>query len=87
VFRYARKVAFDLPDYHQVIHSPMDFRTLRQRVTYTEMTHSEFSKLVNLTFDNALLYNGGNLNCLVCVEANRLKKFFNERYAVLRSRA
>jgi len=38
------------------------------------------SQLVNLTFDNALLYNGKNKTSLVCVEASRLKKHFNDKY-------
>ncbi|GMI61041.1 hypothetical protein ScalyP_jg6811 [Parmales sp. scaly parma] len=73
-------VAFNLKDYHSIVKMPMDFRTIRQRVTYTEMEHDEFAKLVNLTFDNALLYNGKNKTSLVCVEASRLKKHFNDKY-------
>ena len=76
-------VAFSLPDYNKFIKTPMDFRTLRQRMTYTEMSPTEFAQLVNLIFDNALHYNGASKNCLVCVEARRLKNHFNDKYESL----
>ena len=39
-------VAFNLKDYHSIVKMPMDFRTIRQRVTYTEMEHDEFAKVI-----------------------------------------
>jgi len=41
-------VAFNLQDYHSIVKMPMDFRSIRQRVTYTEMEHDEFAKVSEL---------------------------------------
>jgi len=73
-------VALNLPTYNEVIKEPMDFRTIREKVTYTEMTHTDFERLVLLALDNALLFNNKEQLGLVYTEAIRLKAMFQDKF-------
>ena len=51
-------VALKLPDYHDVVQTPMDLGTVQERLQEKAYTHAkEFVRDVMLTFDNALDYN------------------------------
>lgn len=51
-------VALKLPDYHDVVQTPMDLSTVQERLQAKTYTHAkEFVRDVMLTFENALDYN------------------------------
>ena len=51
-------VALSLPDYLSVIESPMDLRTVSERLNQSKYTNArDFVRDVKLTFENALKYN------------------------------
>jgi len=75
-------VELGLPDYFEVIKKPMDLGTIRKRLENgVYHTLEEFEGHVNLTFDNAMLYNPEG--SVVYNMANEMKLKFKHDYAEL----
>eukprot|EP00934_Nitzschia_sp_Nitz4_P007641 Nitzschia sp. Nitz4//scaffold168_size48592//5476//10477//NITZ4_007045-RA/size48592-snap-gene-0.3-mRNA-1//-1//CDS//3329538306//7631//frame0 len=75
-------VELGLPDYFEVIRRPMDLGTIRKRLE-NNCYHSleDFEGHVNLTFDNAMLYNPEG--SVVYNMAKEMKDKFAQDYAVM----
>ena len=75
-------VELGLPDYFEVIEKPMDLGTLKKLLDNgVYRTLNEVERDINLTFDNAMLYNPEG--SVVWNMANELKDKFAKDYAVL----
>ena len=52
-------MALDLSDYPKIIRHPMDFGTIRKKLSLNAFLNElEFQEDMNLVFDNCILYNG-----------------------------
>ncbi|KAI8910384.1 Bromodomain-containing protein [Gorgonomyces haynaldii] len=70
-------------DYYDVIKEPMDLKTLDENVEADKyQTSDQFYKDVNLIFTNCRTYNADGSAYVKC--ANRLEKWFKERYKILK---
>ncbi len=75
-------VELGLPDYFEVIEKPMDLGTVKKLLDNgVYRTLNEVERDINLTFDNAMLYNPEG--SVVWNMANELKDKFAKDYAVL----
>ncbi|XP_021775963.1 transcription factor GTE10-like isoform X2 [Chenopodium quinoa] len=75
-------VKLNIPDYYTVIKHPMDFSTIRNKLSRGEYTNPlGFASDVRLTFSNALTYNppGNDVNFM----ADALSKSFEQRWRVI----
>lgn len=71
-------VALNIPDYFKIITHPMDFGTMRKKLTageYTDLDH--FCADADLVFNNALNYNHPGSD--VYVMAETLREFFEKK--------
>lgn len=72
-------VALNIPDYPDIIKNPMDLGTIRKKLdTCGFRSMDEFASDMNLTFDNAMLYNPSHLE--VHKYAKQSKKDFEVTY-------
>jgi len=75
-------VELGLPDYFEVVKKPMDLGTIRKRLeNNVYQSLEEFESHVNLTFDNAMLYNPEG--SVVYNMANEMKMKFQHDYKKL----
>jgi hypothetical protein len=75
-------VELGLPDYFEVIEKPMDLGTVRKQLDNgVYRTLNEVERDINLTFDNAMLYNPEG--SVVWNMANELKEKFTKDLAIL----
>ena len=75
-------VELGLPDYFEVIKNPMDLGTIRKKLENGVYTRIEdFTKHVNLTFENAMLYNPEG--SVVYNMAKEMKDKFAQDYVAL----
>jgi hypothetical protein len=75
-------VELGLPDYFEVIEKPMDLGTVRKQLDNgIYRTLNEVERDINLTFDNAMLYNPEG--SVVWNMANELKEKFAKDFAIL----
>lgn len=52
-------VALNIPHYPNVIKHPMDFTTIRTKLSYNAYdSEADFNADMNLIFDNCILFNG-----------------------------
>ena len=66
-------------DYHEVVRNPVDFGTIKQRLSTNHYhTAQEFVDDVLLVFDNCLLYNGESSN--VGRMCNKVRNEFKNLY-------
>ena len=70
-----------IPDYFQVIKNPMDFSTIKKKLSNNLYTNfKQFNDDIKLTFDNCFLYNGTNtsvgLSCTLV--KNEYQKLFEQ---------
>ncbi|XP_021759333.1 transcription factor GTE10-like isoform X2 [Chenopodium quinoa] len=75
-------VKLNIPDYYTVIKHPMDFSTIKNKLSRGEYTNPlGFASDVRLTFSNALTYNppGNDVNFM----ANALSKSFEQRWRAI----
>jgi hypothetical protein len=74
--------ALGLHDYHDIIKHPMDFGTIKARLSQNFYKSArEFAEDVRLTFQNAMTYNPKGQD--VHVMAEQLSTIFEERWAVI----
>lgn len=79
-------VKLNIPDYFTIIKHPMDFGTVKSKLTSgTYSSPSEFSADVRLTFSNAMTYNPPGND--VYVMADSLSKFFEVRWKTIQKRS
>jgi len=72
-------VELNLPDYFDVIKTPMDLGSIKKRMENNcYKSISEFGSDVRLTFDNAISYNGDGSD--VCKVAREMKGIFEKLY-------
>ena len=74
-------VELGIPDYFDVIKKPMDFSTIKKKLSNNLYTNfREFTEDIGLTFDNCYIYNGSNssvgLSCTVV--KNEYQKLYEE---------
>ena len=74
-------VELGIPDYFDVIKKPMDFSTIKKKLSNNLYTNfREFTEDIGLTFDNCYIYNGTNssvgLSCTVV--KNEYQKLYEE---------
>jgi len=75
-------VELSLPDYFDIIKSPMDLGSIKKRMENNcYKSISEFSADVRLTFDNAVSYNGDGSD--VCKVAREMKAAFDKLYQAM----
>uniref|UniRef100_A0A1J3H5I7 Transcription factor GTE11 n=1 Tax=Noccaea caerulescens TaxID=107243 RepID=A0A1J3H5I7_NOCCA len=79
-------VKLNIPDYFTIIKHPMDFGTVKSKLTSgTYSSPSEFSADVRLTFSNAMTYNPPGND--VYVMADSLSKFFEVRWKTIQKKS
>ena len=74
-------VELGIPDYFQVIKNPMDFSTIKKKLSNNLYTNfKQFNEDIKLTFDNCFLYNGTNTSIgLSCTFVkNEYQKLFEQ---------
>ena len=74
-------IELGIPDYLQVIKNPMDFSTIKKKLSNNLYTNfKQFNDDIKLTFDNCYLYNGSNtsvgLSCTLV--KNEYQKLFEQ---------
>lgn len=78
-------VVYDIPDYFDIVKEPMDLGTIRQKLqgkgNAQYQSLNEFANDVNLTFDNAILYNGEGDS--VTNAAREMKNMFNKAFCAV----
>ena len=70
-----------IPDYFKVIKNPMDFSTIKKKLSSNLYTNfKQFTEDIKLIFDNCYLYNGTNSSVgLACtVVKNEYQKFYDQ---------
>jgi hypothetical protein len=70
-----------IPDYFDIIKNPMDFSTIKRKLTnYTYTNCREFTKDLDLVFDNCILYNGERsvIGAICNNVKNEYKKLFEQ---------
>jgi len=70
-----------IPDYPQIIKNPMDFSTIKKKLSNNLYTNfKQFNDDIKLTFDNCFLYNGANTSVgLSCTFVkNEYQKLFEQ---------
>ena len=70
-----------IPDYPQIIKNPMDFSTIKKKLSNNLYTNfKQFNDDIKLTFDNCFLYNGANTSVgLSCTFVkNEYQKLFDQ---------
>eukprot|EP00587_Corethron_hystrix_P001600 CAMPEP_0113306560 /NCGR_PEP_ID=MMETSP0010_2-20120614/5759_1 /TAXON_ID=216773 ORGANISM="Corethron hystrix, Strain 308" /NCGR_SAMPLE_ID=MMETSP0010_2 /ASSEMBLY_ACC=CAM_ASM_000155 /LENGTH=1218 /DNA_ID=CAMNT_0000161245 /DNA_START=488 /DNA_END=4144 /DNA_ORIENTATION=- /assembly_acc=CAM_ASM_000155 len=73
-------VALKIPNYYQVIKNPMDFSTIKEKITNGEVTdHQEFAQLVRLVFNNAMKFTVDESH-FVHKTAKNLAATFNHKF-------
>eukprot|EP00934_Nitzschia_sp_Nitz4_P004415 Nitzschia sp. Nitz4//scaffold9_size221794//189005//193052//NITZ4_001378-RA/size221794-snap-gene-0.194-mRNA-1//-1//CDS//3329561097//4405//frame0 len=73
-------VALGIPTYHQVIHEPMDLRTLARKMEAKEVSSpEEFARLARLVFENAMTFNVDPTHS-VHQAARNLLILFNQKF-------
>ncbi|KAF7731978.1 hypothetical protein EC973_007083 [Apophysomyces ossiformis] len=71
-------VAYNIPDYFDIIKNPMDLSTIKSKLEDNLYDSIDaFAADVRLMFDNCHLYN--NAGDPVCLDANKLEEAFNRR--------
>jgi hypothetical protein len=71
-------IAFNIPDYFDVIKNPMDLGTVDQKLkTHQYPTLDHFINDIQLIFDNCYLYN--NAGDPVCQDAKKLEESFKKQ--------
>ncbi|CAA7038724.1 unnamed protein product [Microthlaspi erraticum] len=79
-------VKHNIPDYFTIIKHPMDFGTVKSKLTSgTYSSPSEFSADVRLTFSNAMTYNPRGNDVYVMAES--LCKFFEVRWKTIEKKS
>lgn len=78
-------VKLEIPDYLDIVKKPMDFDTIRKRLTQNfYQGPQEFLDDIELTFDNCIKYNGTNAVARLCLtvqeEYRRLMKMLNVEF-------
>ena len=74
-------IELGIPDYLQIIKNPMDFSTIKKKLSSNLYTNfKQFTEDIKLTFDNCYLYNGANSSVgLACtVVKNEYQKFYDQ---------
>ena len=75
-------VELNLPDYFDVVKTPMDLGSIKKRMENNcYKSISDFAADVRLTFDNAVTYNGDGSD--VCKVAREMKLTFEKLYQVM----
>ena len=74
-------VELGIPDYPEVVKNPMDFSTIKKKLSNNLYTNfKQFNDDIKLTFDNCYLYNGSNtsvgLSCTLV--KNEYQKLFEQ---------
>lgn len=73
-----------VPDYYEVIKEPMDIKTLTEKVEEDMYENvNQFAHDTQKIFNNCRVYNEDGTPYTKC--ANRLEKFFKERFEVLKT--
>lgn len=76
-------IELGIPDYHNIIKNPMDFSTIKKKLSSGYYVNfSEFNHDINLVFNNCLLYNGdkgivGNICLKIKEEWSKLYEVYN----------
>ena len=74
-------IELGIPDYFQIIKNPMDFSTIKKKLTNNLYTNfKQFTEDIKLTFDNCYLYNGADSSVgLACtVIKNEYQKLYDQ---------
>ena len=74
-------IELGIPDYLQIIKNPMDFSTIKKKLSSNLYTNfKQFTEDIGLTFDNCYLYNGTNSSVgLACtVVKNEYQKLYEQ---------
>lgn len=75
-------IELNLPDYFDVVKRPMDLGSIKKRMENScYKSISEFGADVNLTFDNAIAYNGDGSD--VCKVAREMKASFDKLFQAM----
>jgi hypothetical protein len=70
-------IQFNIPDYFEIVKSPMDFGTIDKKLSTDEYnTVEEFKSDVQLIFDNCYLYN--HAGDPVCLDAKKLEEHYHK---------
>ena len=74
-------IELGIPDYFQIIKNPMDFSTIKKKLSNSLYTNfKQFTEDIKLTFDNCYLYNGADSSVgLACtVIKNEYQKLYDQ---------
>jgi ankyrin repeat protein len=74
-------IELGIPDYFQIIKNPMDFSTIKKKLSNNLYTNfKQFTEDIKLTFDNCYLYNGADSSVgLACtVIKNEYQKLYDQ---------
>jgi hypothetical protein len=74
-------IELGIPDYFQIIKKPMDFSTIKKKLSNNLYTNfKQFTEDIKLTFDNCYLYNGADSSVgLACtVIKNEYQKLYDQ---------